>query len=119
VRNGCGFWVLQYRDGQKIRCIGLGSAAVTPTQARRAREEFVVRRRQANPPAEGGAAPHGRNGAASDDLLFGDAVEEFIVHRARVKNWKGGVSAAEADSYRRGLIRYQPHENSNRFDQHC
>src|ERR1700683_643238 len=46
VRNGRGFWVLQYRDGQKIRSKGLGSAAkLSPAQARRAREDFVVRRR--------------------------------------------------------------------------
>ena len=106
VRNGRGFWVLQYRDGQKIRSKGLGSAAeVTPAQARRAREEFVVRRRQADAPAGGSAPLRVRNRAASAHLLFGEAVEGFIVHRARVKNWKGGVSGAEADSYRRTLIR--------------
>ena len=39
VRNGRGFWVLQYRDGQKIRSKGLGSAAkLSPAQARRARD---------------------------------------------------------------------------------
>jgi integrase len=38
-------------------------------------------------------------------LLFGDVVEEFILHRARMKNWKGGISGAEADSYRRTLVR--------------
>jgi hypothetical protein len=46
VRNGRGFWVLQYREGAIIRSKSLGSAAkVSPAQARRAREEFVVRRR--------------------------------------------------------------------------
>ena len=147
VRDGRGFWVLQYRDGQKIRSKGLGSATkVTPARARRAREEFVVRRRRADAAANGegpalqarngavslasngaagqlrhgavsqapnGAVPQLRNGAVwqvrndagRSPLLFGDAVEEFIVHRARIKNWKGGVSGAEADSYRRTLIR--------------
>jgi integrase len=145
VRNGRGFWVLQYRDGQKIRSKGLGSAAkVTPARARRAREEFVVGRRRANAAARGqglasqarkgavsrvpnsaarqygavsqvpgGAAQQMRNGAAwpahndaaNSTLLFGDAVEEFIIHRAHMKAWKGGSSGAEAASYRRTLIK--------------
>jgi integrase len=78
---------------------------VTPAQARRAREEFVVRRRRADAAGEESAPAHGSNGAASAHLLFGDAVEEFIDHRARIKNWKDGASGAEADSYRRTLIR--------------
>jgi hypothetical protein len=52
-----------------------------------------------------GTARHARNDAGRSPLLFGDAAEEFIVHRARMKNWKGGVFGAEADSYRRTLIR--------------
>jgi integrase len=47
VKNGKGFWVYQFRDGNVIRSKGLGSAArVTPTQARRAREAFAVARRE-------------------------------------------------------------------------
>jgi hypothetical protein len=43
VRKGRGFWALQYCDGKKIRSKGLGAAAkITPAQARRAREEFIV-----------------------------------------------------------------------------
>jgi integrase len=122
VRNGRGFWVLQYRDGQKIRSKGLGSAAkVSPAQARRAREAFVVGRRHANAAAgrEGPAAlahagtkslvqnspGSGRRITAGSTLLFGDAVGEFIIQRARLKGWKGGIDGAEADSYRRTLIR--------------
>src|SRR3984885_13431283 len=106
VKNGRGFWVLQYRDGQKIRSKGLGSAAnLSPAQARRAREDFVGRRRSENKSAGEEAGAHARKGPAIAPLLFGDAVEEFIIHRARVKNWKGGVSGAEADSYRRTLTR--------------
>jgi integrase len=131
VRNGRGFWVLQYRDGNRILSKGLGSAAkVTPARARRAREEFAVGRRRPNAatsrevPASqkragavsqapndrvgqlgNGTARHARNDAGRSPLLFGDAAEEFIVHRARMKNWKGGVFGAEADSYRRTLIR--------------
>jgi integrase len=105
VRNGRGFWVLQYRDGKGIRSKGLGSAVkVTPAQARRAREEFVVRRRNRNGTAPGLAFPRLHVPAAPSDLPFGEAVEEFILHRARVKSWKGGASGAEAKSYRRTLI---------------
>jgi integrase len=129
VRKGRGFWVLQYRDGKKIRSKGLGPAAkITPAQARRAREEFIVAWRQTK--ALAGAndlsqqefeetPPRIANGSSSQitaiqsrvggngatDLLFGEAVERFIVHRAHMKGWKGGVSGAEADSYRRTLIR--------------
>ena len=50
VKNGKGFWVYQFRDGNVIRSKGLGSAArVTPTQARRAREALAVARREGNP----------------------------------------------------------------------
>ena len=47
VKNGKGFWVYQFRDGNVIRSKGLGSAArVTPAQARRAREALAVARRE-------------------------------------------------------------------------
>src|SRR5712692_7031920 len=47
VKNGKGFWVHQFRDGNVIRSKGLGSAAdVTPAQARREREAFAVARRE-------------------------------------------------------------------------
>jgi integrase len=106
VRNGRGFWVLQYRDGAVIRSKGLGSAAkVSPAQARRAREEFVVRRRNGVQPAPRGLPRKALNAApAVSELTFGEAVEEFIFHRARVKSWKGGTNGAEANSYRRTLI---------------
>jgi integrase len=105
VRNGRGFWVLQYRDGAIIRSKGLGSAAkVSSAQARRAREEFVVRRRNGAESAQG-LAHRALNAAPTvSELTFGEAVEEFIFHRARVKSWKGGANGAEAKSYRRTLI---------------
>jgi integrase len=106
VRNRRGFWVLQYRDGPKIRSKGLGSASkLSPAQARRAREEFVVRLRADKRRSREGEGPRARNGSENTPMLFGEAVEKFIIHRAGVKNWKGGVSGAEADSYRRTLIR--------------
>src|SRR6266705_3751517 len=47
VKNGKGFWVHQFRDGNVIRSKGFGSAAtVTPAQARREREAFTVARRE-------------------------------------------------------------------------
>jgi integrase len=56
TRNGHGFWVLQYRDGDKIRSKGLGSAKiVTLAQARKSREDFAVRRRAGELPATRGA----------------------------------------------------------------
>jgi integrase len=102
--------------------VTVAGAASHPAQARRAREALVVGRRTAanaassrqSPPSEGrsGAASQARHGAAFGGrnsagfgLLFGEAVEEFIVHRARMKSWKGGVSGAEADSYRRTFTR--------------
>jgi len=105
VRNGRGFWVLQYREGARIRSKGLGSATnVTTAQARRAREEFVVgRRRRRNPAVPGHAAPRLDADAATSDMTFGEAVEEFIHYGARVKSWKDGVDGAEAQSYRRTL----------------
>jgi integrase len=46
TRNGRGYWVLQYRDGASFRSKGLGSAAdVSPAAARRARDAFMVGRR--------------------------------------------------------------------------
>jgi integrase len=104
VRNGRGFWVLQYRDGAVIRSKGLGSAAkVSPAQARRAREEFVVRRRTGEESAQGLAHKALNAAPAASGLTFGEALEEFISHRARVKSWKGGANGAEANSYRRTL----------------
>ncbi len=47
VKNGKGFWVHQFRDGNVIRRKGLGSAARgTLAQLRRAREAFALARRK-------------------------------------------------------------------------
>jgi integrase len=125
VRKGRGFWVLQYREGEKIRSKGLGSAAkVSPAKARRAREAFVVGRRTrvstsapSVVPSTTGTAisaapdtarkqPDGVDNTPPKPISqFGDIVEEFIFHRARMKSWKGGIFGAEAESYRRTLTR--------------
>jgi hypothetical protein len=42
--------------------------------------------------------------SAGSAPLFGDAVEEFFIQRARLKGWKGGIDGGEADRYRRTLI---------------
>jgi integrase len=105
VRNGRGFWVLQYRDGQRIRSKGLGSAtAVTPAQARRARESFVVQRRS-NAAFSRGHTSQRTPSPLTTDLTFGEAAKEFIKHRAKTKGWKGGVTGSEAKSYERTLIK--------------
>jgi hypothetical protein len=60
TRRGRGFWVYQFRDGASIRSKGLGSAVtVTPAQARRAREDFAVRRRNGEIPRGSAGAPRG------------------------------------------------------------
>jgi integrase len=105
VRNGRGYWVYQYREGATIRSKGLGSAAtVTPAQARRAREDFVVRRRNCSAPVvlSGSvvAAPLSA-AAAARDMTFGDVVASFIADKAA--SWKGGLDGGEANAYRRTL----------------
>ena len=71
VKNGKGFWVYQFRDGNVIRSKGLGSAArVTPAQARRARETFAVARREGfEIPAAFAAPPRGDKFAVADRCL--------------------------------------------------
>jgi integrase len=107
VRNGRGYWVYQYREGATIRSKGLGSAAtVTPAQARRARENFVVRRRNgSNAPVAFSAsvvtAPLGA-ATAVRDTTFGDVVTSFIADKAA--SWKGGLDGGEANAYRRTLV---------------
>lgn len=84
-------------NGRKIRS-GLGSAAsVTPAQARRSREEFVVRWRNCDVLSSNVADDAN---LTDSEPTFGEAVEEFISHWARVKNWRGGADGAEAKSYR-------------------
>jgi integrase len=108
VRNGRGFWVYQFRDGPVIRSKGLGSAAtVTPAHARRAREDFVVARRNGSPAAFAAlAAPvvtAPLNAAvATTGKTFGEAVADFIADRAAA--WKGGTEGSEAKAYRRTLL---------------
>jgi integrase len=88
VKNGKGFWVHQFRDGNVIRSKGLGSAAtVTPAQARREREAFTVARR------EGLELPGGRShkprgdafAVAADAYLENHADEWGERHRAGLK----------------------------------
>jgi integrase len=75
TRNGRGFWVLQYRDGDKIRSKGLGSAAtVTLARARKLREDFVVRRRAGELPATRGVGKR-----------FAEAAEEYL--KNHVDEW--------------------------------
>jgi integrase len=100
VKNGKGFWVYQFRDGNVIRSKGLGSAAkVTPAQARRAREAFAVARR------EGLELPGGRPytirgdkfAVAADAYLSNHADKWGEHHRAGLKSLLRMHAGALAD----------------------
>ncbi len=79
VKNGKGFWVYQFRDGNVIRSKGLGSAArVTPAQARRARETFAVARREGlELPGVRGYAPRGDKFAVAADAYLSNHADEW------------------------------------------
>ena len=89
VKNGKGFWVHQFRDGNVIRSKGLGSAAtVTPAQARRAREAFTVARREGLelPGVIHSHKPRGdRFSVAADAYLSNHADEWGARHRAALR----------------------------------
>jgi len=89
VKNGKGFWVHQFRDGNVIRSKGLGSAAtVTAAQARREREAFAVARR-ANLELPGVIHSHKPRGdrfrVAADAYFSNHAYEWGDNHRAGLK----------------------------------
>jgi integrase len=79
VRNGRGFWVHQFRDGDVIRSTGLGSAAtVTLAQARRAREAFSVARRTGiNVPGARSHKPRGDVFAVAADAYLATHADEW------------------------------------------
>jgi len=88
VKNGKGFWVYQFRDGNVIRSKGLGSAArVTPAQARRAREAFAVARREGlELPGIRPHTPRGDKFAVAADTYLSNHVDEWSEHhRAGLK----------------------------------
>ena len=88
VKNGKGFWVYQFRDGNVTRSKGLGSAArVTPGQARRAREAFAVARREGlELPGVRGYAPRGDKFAVAADAYLSNHADEWGErHRAGLK----------------------------------
>ena len=79
VKNGKGFWVYQFRDGNVIRSKGLGSAArVTPARARRAREAFAVARREGlELPGVGRYTPRGDKFAVAADAYLSNHADEW------------------------------------------
>jgi integrase len=89
VKNGKGFWVYQFRDGNVIRSKGLGSAArVTPAQARRAREAFAVARREGIeiPGSIHSHQPRGDKFAVAADAYLANHADEWGErHRAGFK----------------------------------
>lgn len=68
-------------------------------------EKSVLSRQDDGEGAANPAPPSLSVSGAGSNLTFGDAVERFIDHRARIKNWKGGADGAEAKAYKRTLIR--------------
>ena len=90
TRNGRGFWVVQYWDAGKSRSKGLGPASdMTPAQARRAREQFVVDRRNGAEIPHRGATPAAAAGRAfaveAADYLERHASEWSPKQRTRYK----------------------------------
>jgi integrase len=77
ARDGKGWWSYQFREGAKVKSKGLGSAAaVTPTQANKARETFSVIRRNPDAVIPGVvlSTPAG--------LPFATVRDQFLAHNA-------------------------------------
>jgi integrase len=108
TRNGRGYWSFQFKDGNALRSKLLGSAAdVSPNQARRAREEFVVERRNGNAGERRGIANrmgHAAPEKYADEVakLFGEVVTEYLADKA--PGWLGGIQGKQATDYRSSLI---------------
>jgi integrase len=108
TRNGRGYWSYQWREGNASRAKLLGSAAdMSPNQARRAREEFAVGRRNGTAGERRGIAkrmahpaPEKRAGEAAK--LFGEVVAEYLADKA--PGWIGGLEGKQAVDYRSSLI---------------
>jgi hypothetical protein len=106
VRNGSGIWTYHYRDGQSMRTRSLGSAAdMSPSAARRAREDFAAERRKARIPRRGLAnldKPSTEPGEKKAKKLkwtrFADIVDSYIELK-QVSEWK--VKSREPENYRR------------------
>jgi integrase len=108
TRNGRGYWSFQFKDGKSFRSKLLGSASdVSPNQARRAREEFAVRRRAGIVGERRGIAnrlahPATEKPADGAAKLFGEVVAEYLVEKA--PGWLGGLEGKQAVDYRSSLI---------------
>src|ERR1700692_774904 len=108
TRNGRGYWSYQWREGNASRAKLLGSAAdMSPNQARRAREEFAVGRRNGTAGERRGIAkrmahpaPEKRAGEAAK--LFGEVVAEYLADKA--PGWIGGLEGKQGVDYRSSLI---------------
>jgi hypothetical protein len=100
TRNGRGYWTYQWREGNASRTKLLGSAAdMSPNQARRAREEFAVGRRNGTAGERRGIAKRiahpareKRGGEAAK--LFGEVVAEYLADKA--PGWIGGLEGKQA-----------------------
>ena len=107
TRNGRGYWSYQWREGNASRAKLLGSAAdMSPNQARRAREEFAVGRRNGTAGERRGIAKRMAHPApekrAGEAKLFGEVVAEYLADKA--PGWIGGLEGKQAVDYRSSLI---------------
>jgi hypothetical protein len=111
VRGGSALWEYQFRDGQSMRTLSLGSAAdMSPAAARREREDRAAERRKGRIARRGlavinSAAPptdpaDKRAGPELKRMRFADIVESFISLKA--SEWK--VGSREPDHYTPGIF---------------
>jgi integrase len=103
VRTGSALWTYHYRDGQSMRTRSLGSAAdMSPSAARRAREDFAAERRKGRIPRRGlaiiNSAPEPTEPVKTDlkRMRFADLIDSYIDLKAA--SWK--VSSREPESHR-------------------
>jgi integrase len=109
VRGGSALWEYQFRDGQKMRTLSLGSAAdMSPAAARRAREDKAAERRKGRIARRGLAVINSLGNRAqtasgekraqpeSKPMRLADIVESFIALKA--SDWK--VKSREPGNYR-------------------
>jgi integrase len=99
VRNGRGYWRLQYRDGEKFKAKVLGTAAdLSPTEAGHERDAFMVARRNARKgivvvaPMSAAMAGAASAGASAPEPLSA-LLSRFMIEHA--PQWKSAKALLE------------------------